>query len=139
MNTRIIIVLTAVAVLEGVAIIALFLQPKHIAVSVIQEAATVKDPFFWALKYNAPDSKFKQLVQEYPKWISYRDPASGWSALPECAALKRTNVARILIANGADLASVIMEEKKMHNMEVVDFLEGIQNSLRHDKPVEHKR
>ena len=125
---RIIFILMTVAIIETTMIIALILYPRHIIVSVNTKAQTMTDPFYWALKYEAPDSEFEKLAKQYPGWISYRAPATGWSILPESIALRRTNVVRILIANGANVEETVKANPQLDRGEV-DLLHKIQKEI----------
>src|SRR5260370_31600278 len=122
-------ILLAVAVVEGVLIAALISSPRGIIVKVYSEAVANPSPLYWALEYEAPDRKFEELVKRNPSWVRYRFPATGWSALTTCVALKRTNCVRILIANGAKFEEAIKEGKKAHNEGSVLRLQQFQAEL----------
>lgn len=118
--------LTVIATIEALVILALVLHPRHVEVRIGLEAARIDDPFFWALQYEAPDSKIDELAKDYPKWVSYCDKSTGWSALSESIALGRTNAARILIANGADVSEALQQARECHDERTVRFLEALQ-------------
>ena len=127
MTTRNIAVLAAIAALEA-AVIAVLLHHGYVVVTIDTKPVIVTNPFYWAFKFDAPDQKFDQLARQYPNWVSNVDSNTGWSALSECTALRRTNVARILIANGADAESLIKQEKLEKDDAAVNFLRGIKQN-----------
>lgn len=119
-------ILAVVAILEAILIVVVSFHPRRVNIDVGLQAVTVKNPFFGAFQYEAPDEKFEILAKKFPNWISHREPLTGWSALAECAALRRTNVARILVANGANLGESLKEANKMHDDSTARFLQAIQ-------------
>jgi hypothetical protein len=123
-------ILLAVAVVEGVLIAALISSPRGVILKVYSEGVRNPSPLYWALEYEAPDRKFEQLVKRNPSWVRYRYPATGWSALTDCVALKRTNCVRILIANGANFEEAIKAEKQAHNEGYLLLLQQFQAELK---------
>jgi len=130
MNKRTAWALGALAIFEAIGIFLMLSHPRRVIVTVRQEAARIQNPFYWAFEYESPDSKFEELARKYPEWISGREPTTGWSALPACPAFGRTNVARILITNGANVEAALKELRSDHMEEYAKFLEHIKAELK---------
>src|SRR5579859_2884659 len=111
-NNKLLTILFVVAIIEGILITGLMIKPKGVVVAIQRVPGRNPSPLFWALEYEAPDKKFDELVKKNPDWATYRDPATGWTALIDCVARKRTNCVKTLLANGASFDDALKEAKK---------------------------
>jgi hypothetical protein len=130
MNKTVTSLLFAVAVAEAIIMWGLIIKPSKIELLVSVQPARNPSPLYWALEYDMPDDRFDELVKKDPKWVRYRDPITGWSALTDCVALKRTNCVRILISNGASFDEEIGAAKNANDDGAVILLKQFQSQLR---------
>ena len=134
-------ILASVAILEGIIIGGLILfplpfVPRRLGLEVngktygvktqVSPVQMVRSPISLALKYEAPDKKFEEVVKKNLGWLPYRQMLQSYTVLAECAILGRTNYVRILIKNGADVDVAVKDLTKLNEEEAVKLLKQVQ-------------
>src|ERR1700722_15139109 len=100
MNSRTVRIVAAVSIIEGIIIVWLILTGTHFVVKKQISSIPAESPIALALKYDAPDTKFDEVVKQNLGWLRYRFSDQTLAILAKCAYDKRTNYVRILIENG---------------------------------------
>ena len=116
-------VLIILVIIEAIIIILIITRGAHVVVRV-REVGT--SPLVQALNDEASDKRFEELVKQYPQMVNYRLPSPGsHSILASCAILNRTNYAKILIANGADVKEAVAALEKVGAEEAVKLIQDL--------------
>jgi hypothetical protein len=119
-----------VVLLEAMVIAGLALSRYRIVLTpTMRNVTVVESPLEMALRYEASDAKFQELVQEDPEWMSYRSKISDMPILANCAAAKKTNYVRILIAHGADLEAAVTWLEKYQADEPLQLIREVESQL----------
>ena len=127
-------ILSTVAVVEGILIVALIIgYCRGVRIVVKKSYPIGLSPLQLALDYESPDKKFEELVKKYPSWIPYRigfpGGEKGMSILTSCAITKNTNYIRILIANGADVEEAAAELSRVGADDAIKLLRQVQSEF----------
>jgi hypothetical protein len=133
MNSKAVRNLAAVALLEGFIIIWLIVTGTHFVVKTQLGFIAADTPITLAVKYDAPDKKFDEVVKQNLDSLPYRPSDQVLAILAKCAYEKRTNYVRILIENGADVEEAVKQLRKVNQEEAVKLLRQVQLELK-DKP-----
>lgn len=124
-------VLWALVILEAIIIAALITSRYRIIIRpTLTPIRVVESPLELALRYDASDAKFEELVTEDPEWTAYRGTTSDWPILANCAFAKKTNYVRILIAHGANVKEAVKSLEKVDADEAVNLLRQVESELK---------
>ncbi len=138
MSSKWTLVFCAAAILEAIIIVALVLSRTHFVMTETTSPITViESPIALAVRYDAPDKTFEEVVKSHRMWLEYSPlGAKSFTILAECAYERRTNYVRILIDNGADVATALKELQPLdpRAKEAIALLEHVQSERNVDKP-----
>jgi len=124
-------ILALIAILEGVVIIGMAVHRTHFVVKTQNSPVRQEpSPLTLALDYDAPDTKFQEVVKQHLAWLPYHAYGDPTSILAKCADRKRTNYVRILIENGADVEKAVKELKDLNQEEAVNLLNQVQSQVK---------
>jgi hypothetical protein len=130
MNSRAVRILAVVSIIEGIIIVWVIVTGTHLVVKKQLSSIPAESPITLALKYDAPDKKFEEVVKQNLGWLPYHFPDQTLAVLAKCAYEKRTNYVRILIENGADVEEAVKQLRKVNQEEAVKLLKQVQLELK---------
>ena len=128
-NTRLI---KRIALLQAAIILFLIILviQRSVRIEVKKDYVSVfQSPLELALEYDSSDVRFGELLQKFPQSIFHRSQFGNNSILSDCALLRKTNYARILIQHGADVEEAIRASTKREDDEAVQMLRQLQASV----------
>ena len=108
MKSRLCRFLALLVLLETVALVLLVVQRTHFVVKKNFTPITiVESQIALALKYEAPEERFEEIVKKNLPALEYRPTTESFTILGDCALLRCTNYVRILLKNGASAQTAI--------------------------------
>lgn len=128
-------VLITLVVLEAVVIYVLLWRSFRVVLQpTIKPVSAEVNPLQTALRYDASEKKFEEIVSAYPDWIYFRgsDPNTwNYTILESCAILNKTNYVRILIRHGANVDEAIKTLSRPPSFtNAVNLLRAVQVELK---------